>query len=200
MRSRALAIYQLSSNGGLVVGTFLWGWLGTRIGLPATLLAAGGSAVVSGVLLRRFGIDGRRGAAAAPAEPDVPAPEAVAPELRPVLEAARGRVLKSQHYRIDPAEQEAFLSVMAEVRDVRGRAGALVWQLYEDVAHADCWLEVWSVENWTGHLLRIGAHPGGRPPRAGPRARLPPGRPGGARPATSRSPRTGCAASPRNAA
>jgi MFS family permease len=154
VRSRALAIYQLSSNGGLVFGTFVWGWLGTRIGLPATLLAAAGTAVASGLLLRGFNIDqaepgGGRGAAGQ----DVPAHEAVAPELRPILETARGRVLESQHYRIDPAQQEAFLSVMAEVRDARGRAGALIWQLYEDVAHPDTWLEVWSVENWTGHLL-----------------------------------------------
>jgi MFS family permease len=151
VRSRALAIYQLSSNGGLVAGTFLWGWLGTRIGLPATLLAAGGTALVLGLLLRGFDIEQSEQAAGRGAA-DVPDYEAVAPELRSVLEAARGRVLESQHYRIDPARQDAFLSVMAEVRDIRGRSGALVWQLYEDVAHADCWLELWSVENWTGHL------------------------------------------------
>ncbi len=151
VRSRALAIYQLASNGGLVVGTFVWGWLGTRIGLPATLLASGGTALVLGLLVRGFNLD-QAEPSAARGDPGVPAPEDVAPELRPVLEATRGRVLESQHYRIDPAEQDAFLSVMAEVRDVRGRAGALVWQLYEDVSHADCWLEVWSVESWTGHL------------------------------------------------
>jgi hypothetical protein len=153
VRSRALAIYQLASNGGLVVGTFVWGWLGTCIGLPATLLAACGSSAVLGLLVRGFDIDQTEPAIVpATAQPAVPSPEAVAPELRPLLDAARGRVLETQHYRIDPGDQEAFLSVMAEVRHVRGRAGALVWQLYEDIAHADCWLEVWSVENWTGHL------------------------------------------------
>ena len=151
VRSRALAIYQIASNGGLVVGTFVWGWLGTRIGLPATLLAACATEAALGLLVRGFDIDQTEPAAAA-AAPSVPAPEAVAPELRPVLDAGRGRVLETQHYRIDPTQQEAFLSVMAEVRDVRSRAGALVWQLYEDIAHPDCWLEVWSVENWTGHL------------------------------------------------
>jgi MFS family permease len=156
VRSRALAIYQLASNGGLVVGTFIWGWLGTRIGLPATLLAASGSAVALGLLVRGFDIDQTEPAIALAAQPGVPAPEAVAPELRPLLDAARSRVLETQHYRIDPADQEEFLSVMAEVRHVRGRAGALVWQLYEDIAHADCWLEVWSVENWTGHLRESG--------------------------------------------
>jgi quinol monooxygenase YgiN len=152
VRSRALAIYQLSSNGGLMIGTFVWGWLGDSIGLQATLLAAAGSAVVLGAWARRFGIDGDEGTPARSAATAVPAAEAVAPELNEFLEAARGRVLESQHYRIDPHKREAFLSAMADVRDVRGRAGALVWQLYEDVAHADCWLEIWSVENWTDHL------------------------------------------------
>ena len=151
VRSRALAIYQLASNGGLVLGTFFWGWLGTKIGLPAALLAASATAVALAMLVRRFGLD-QTEPAAAPAGGRVPAPEAVAPELRPVLDAGRGRVLETQHYRIDPARNEEFLSVMAELRDVRGRSGAQVWRLYEDVAHADRWLELWTVENWTDHL------------------------------------------------
>ncbi len=41
---------------------------------------------------------------------------------------------------------------MNEVRHVRGRAGALFWQVYEDVAHPEGWIEVWSMESWTDHL------------------------------------------------
>ncbi len=41
---------------------------------------------------------------------------------------------------------------MREARLVRGRSGALFWQVYEDVAHPEGWLEVWSMENWTDHL------------------------------------------------
>ena len=153
VRSRALATYQLASNGGLVAGTFFWGWLGTRIGLPTTLLAACGTAVVVGLLVRRFDLDQADATASqAAGQADIPAPEAVAPELRRLLDDGRGRVLETQHYRIDPAHQQAFLSVMVDVRDVRGRAGALAWQLYEDVAHADRWMEQWTVENWTDHL------------------------------------------------
>jgi hypothetical protein len=44
---------------------------------------------------------------------------------------------------------------MREARQVRGRAGALFWQVYEDVAHPDGWLEVWSMENWTDHLREV---------------------------------------------
>jgi len=41
---------------------------------------------------------------------------------------------------------------MHEVRLVRGRAGAEFWQLYENVAHPEGWLEIWSMESWTDHL------------------------------------------------
>jgi hypothetical protein len=65
---------------------------------------------------------------------------------------SRGHVLESQRYRILPQDRAAFLAAMAELRDVRGRAGAIEWQLYEDIAHADEWMEVWGVENWSDHL------------------------------------------------
>lgn len=156
VRSRALAIYQLASNGALVAGTFFWGWLGTRVGLPMALGAAAAVGVVGAVLVRGFDIDSDRAAAPAPRPGAMAAeaigPEAVAPELVPVVGATRARIMESQHFRIDPRQQDAFLAVMAEVRDVRSRAGAVVWQLYEDLAHPEGWVELWVVETWTDHL------------------------------------------------
>jgi len=151
VRSRALAIYQLASNGAMIFGTFFWGWLATQIGLSTALLAAAGTGLLLAIPARSFDLDAEP-VPRSPAAPAPPAPEAVAPELVSVVAADRARVMESQHYRIDPARQPEFLSVMAEVRDARGRAGAADWQLYEDVAHPDGWLEVWSVETWTDHL------------------------------------------------
>ena len=41
---------------------------------------------------------------------------------------------------------------MEEVRRVRLRAGAATWRLYEDVAHPERYVELWSIESWTEHL------------------------------------------------
>jgi hypothetical protein len=60
--------------------------------------------------------------------------------------------MELMHYRVLPEERDSYLEAMEEVRLVRGRTGALFWQLYEDVAHPEGWLELWSVENWTDHL------------------------------------------------
>jgi len=155
VRARSLAIYQLAQNGALTAGSFAWGWLGEQIGMADTLLVAAALGTVLAVAVRGFSIDlviVRE--MPAPAEP-LPAPEAPASELVPLLRRARGRVMETVHYRVQQRERAEFLAAMAEVRKVRGRAGAMFWQLYEDVAHPEGWLEVWSMESWTDHLREV---------------------------------------------
>ena len=153
VRARALAIYQLALNGALVAGTFFWGWLGDVIGLPQSLLASAGTCAILAVLSRRIGIDAEeerpRGLVS------VPAPDEVDPQLAPVLSTSRGRVLETQAYRIAPGDRAAFLELMAEIRHVRGRLGAVAWRLYEDVSHPEAWLEVWQAETWSDHLREV---------------------------------------------
>ena len=66
-----------------------------------------------------------------------------------------GRLLETMHYRATAAQRDEFLQAMDEVRMVRGRAGALFWQLYEDVAHPDGWMETWAMESWIDHLREV---------------------------------------------
>jgi MFS family permease len=152
VRSRALAIYQLSFNFALAAGTFFWGWLGTKVGLSSALLSAAILGVVLAVAMRRYSLDAQEVTAGPAIPPVVPMPDGVAPELAPVLNQTRGRVMESQHYRIAPEHKDAFLDAMTDVRDARGRGGAILWQLGEDVSDPTHWVEVWWVENWTDHL------------------------------------------------
>jgi MFS family permease len=155
VRARALAIYQLAQNGALTAGSFAWGWFGGAVGMADTLLVAAGIGMVLGFLVRRCSIDIAAGrTASARAEP-LSTPEAPAAELVPLLRRTRGRVMETVHYQVEPSQQAAFLAAMADVRKVRGRAGAVFWQLYEDVAHPEGWMEVWSMESWTDHLREV---------------------------------------------
>ena len=70
----------------------------------------------------------------------------------PLLRNARGRIMEMAYYRVEPPQRIAFLKLMNELHHVRGRAGAVFWQVYEDVAHPEGWVEVWSMESWTEHL------------------------------------------------
>jgi MFS family permease len=152
VRARALSIYQLGQNGALTVGSFAWGVLGNEIGLSRTLVAAGASGLVLAVLVSRFSIEALVAAPAPATAAPVPMPEAPAPELVPLLRNARGRVMETVHYRVLASQRASFLALMREMRHVRGRSGAVFWQIYEDVAHPEGWLEVWSMESWTDHL------------------------------------------------
>jgi MFS family permease len=155
VRARSLSIYQLAQNGALTVGSFGWGWLGGEIGLPDTVLAASTVGFVLTILARYAGIETIT-AVPLPSEADVvQGPEAPAAELVALLRNVRGRVMETVHYRVAPEQRSEFLTLMREVRHIRGRGGALFWQVYEDVAHPEGWLEVWSMENWTDHLREV---------------------------------------------
>jgi MFS family permease len=160
VRARALSIYQLAQNGALTIGSFAWGALGGEIGMSEALLVAAGVGVALAISVQMFGIEylGPVRSAEPPAEPPPPSrvPEAPAAEFVPLLRHARGQVMETMHYSVAPAERTAFLATMREVRQVRGRAGAAFWQLYEDVAHPEGWLEQWSMESWTDHLRELG--------------------------------------------
>ena len=152
VRARALSIYQLAQNGALTLGSFLWGWVGEHAGLPRTFLAASAVGLVLMLLARYARIEAIR-PQAPPAEiAALQGPEAPAPELAGVLRTARGRVMETASYRVPPERRSEFLALMKDIHQVRGRAGALFWQIYEDVAHPEGWLEVWSMESWTDHL------------------------------------------------
>jgi MFS family permease len=155
VRARALSIFQLAQNGALTLGSFGWGWLGGRIGLSHTFLTASAVGLVLMLIVRNFSIEAIvRGASLAVDLPG-PLPEAPAPEFVPLLRNARGRIMEIAHYRLEPQQRNEFLKLMVEVHRIRGRAGAVFWRLYNDVAHPDGWIEVWSMESWTDHLREV---------------------------------------------
>jgi MFS family permease len=155
VRARSLSIYQLAQNGALTVGSFFWGGIGGTIGLHHTFLLAAAVGIILTILARYARIEAIT-AVSLPAQLEtIPLPEAPAPELVALLRDTRGRVMETVHYRVAPEQRAEFLLLMREARQVRGRAGALFWQVYEDVAHPDGWLEVWSMENWTDHLREV---------------------------------------------
>jgi MFS family permease len=152
VRARALSIYQLAQNGALTIGSFCWGWVGGSIGLADTFLAAAIVGLVLMLIVRFFSIETIVREPSPPAAEPAPKPEAPAPELAPFLRSIRGRIMEMAYYRVDPLQRADFLRLMNEVHHIRGRAGAVFWQVYEDVAHPEEWVEVWTVESWTDHL------------------------------------------------
>ncbi len=152
VRARALSIYQLAQNGALTIGSFGWGWLGGNIGIPRTFLTASAVGLILMIIARYFSIEAIVRAPAFAPPQVAPEPEAPAREFVPLLRTARGRIMEMAYYRVEPLQRFEFLKLMNELHHVRGRAGAVFWQVYEDVAHPEGWVEVWSMESWTDHL------------------------------------------------
>jgi MFS family permease len=152
VRARALSIYQLAQNGALTIGSFGWGWLGGYVGIPRTFITATVVGLALMVFARFFSIEAIVRPTVTLREQPAPLPEAPAPEFVPLLRNAHGRIMEMAYYRVEPPQRIAFLRLMNELHHVRGRAGAVFWQVYEDVAHPEGWVEVWSMESWTEHL------------------------------------------------
>jgi len=153
VRARALGIYQLCFFGALALGSTLWGWVATLSGVQWSLAIAGIGGILTSLAARAVQLDrtaGARGVVVEPVAP--PAPEPPAPELATALPHMRGRVLEVVRYVVPQQDRAAFLAAMVECERVRRRAGAAAWQLCEDVAHPEQWLEAWIMDSWTDHL------------------------------------------------
>ena len=151
VRARAIGLYQVAAFGALASGSTLGGVGGAVFGLSQTLVAFGIASVAVALGTRRLPLEP---AAVAPPQASLvePTPEEPAGEILPALRSGDGRVLESVRYAVPAASRDAFLAAMAEVRGVRLRAGAIVWRLYEDVAHPERYIELWAVHSWTDHL------------------------------------------------
>ncbi len=153
VRARALSIYQLAQNGALTLGSFGWGWLGGQIGIPHTFLSATGVGLALMVFARFFSIEA---IVAAAVRHRSTGPRRCRKRQRPsssrCCAAPADGSWRSPTIASNPRSGSQFLRLMNELHHVRGRAGAVVWQVYEDVAHPEGWVEVWLMESWTDHL------------------------------------------------
>ncbi|MFC0384456.1 MFS transporter [Muricoccus vinaceus] len=154
VRARAIGLFQVCTFGALAAGSTIAGIGGEVIGIPATLIAFGLASIGLAFAVSHLPLES---APAAPIAANLaePQPEAPAPELMPALRGDDGRVLESVRYTVPRGSRDAFLAAMAEVRGVRLRAGAIVWRLYEDVAHPERYVELWAVRSWTDHLREL---------------------------------------------
>ena len=144
--ARVLGTYLLVSQGGLAAGSFLWGAVADRLGLPAALaLAAGG--LVAGLavtplwrLAHGERLDLRPSAHMAP------------PSELGGLEPSRGPVLVIVEYRVPPERAADFRRAMQPLRIVRRRDGAVRWGLFEDPTDSKRYVETFVVPSLAEHL------------------------------------------------
>jgi len=146
VRARALSIYLLVFQGGLAIGSVIWGAMAERFGIRVALDGAAIGLIVGLAVVPRFRLGIAEGLDMTPSahweDPLV--------ENEPALE--HGPVLVLVEYRINPEQANDFAEVMREVRTIRRRDGAIRWGLFHDVADPSRCIETFVVESWAEHL------------------------------------------------
>ena len=79
------------------------------------------------------------------------------PMLTDDFEIDRGPVMVTVEYRIDPARADEFDRIMhQQMRRIRRRDGAFMWELFDDIDDPDRIVECFMVESWFEHLRQHG--------------------------------------------
>lgn len=144
--SRALGAYQLVFQGGIAIGSALWGIVAEHLGNSTALLGAASGLIVGLIAAARYQLT--------PGDkldlsPSLHWPEpTVMIDLRP----DDGPVLITIEYYIDPERGREFAQAMLALSRVRRRDGAIRWGLFHDTADPSRYVETFIVESWAEHL------------------------------------------------
>lgn len=146
VRARALAVVLLVLQGGLAIGSVLWGVLAGRANTNLSLLAAAGAMVVGVLVTRRWRLH---------AIGDLDLTPAVfwpSPELNIEIDPENVPVLVVVEYEVAPEHEREFITAMQEVAATRRRDGAIEWGLYRDAAAPTRFVETFLAPSWLEHL------------------------------------------------
>ena len=144
--ARSLSLYQMAAFGGMAGGSWLWGAVAERTGLSVALVAA------AGVLAGCAGLGRLLPLADAGGRDLGPMRQWTAPDTAVPVDGRTGPVVIAVEWRIAPADQPAFLDVMAERRRIRRRDGAHNWLLLRDLAEPDLWVERYHAPTWLDYV------------------------------------------------
>lgn len=146
VRARGLSVFLTLFFGAMSGGSMVWGWVADQYSIEAALITAAIGAIILMLATMRIQLNQGAGLDLAPS---MHWPE---PVVRDALEADRGPVMIRISYRINAEDQDEFRALMAQMRKARKRNGAYHWELYEDSAHDDLYVESWSEGSWVEHL------------------------------------------------
>jgi MFS family permease len=146
VRARALGIYLLVFQGGLGVGSALWGFVAEHVGSSIALASSAGGALLGLVAMRRWPL---RAVTASDLTPSAHWPE---PHLDVMPAPDEGPVRVEVEYRIDPSQADAFTQAIRDLEPIRRRDGAVNWAVYQDPGTKGRYVESFVVESWMEHL------------------------------------------------
>jgi MFS family permease len=147
VQARALGTYMMTFQGGMALGSILWGFLAEHTSTPIALTTAACGLLVSFPFVRRFHI------LQGPAPDHTPYQfKKPAPQLAPHEDPNEGPVRISVVYRIPAENYAAFTNAIHQLKGVRLRDGAIRWGIYRDAENSEHLNETFIMESWIDYL------------------------------------------------
>jgi hypothetical protein len=147
--ARVLAVYLLILNGGLAVGSVIWGIIANTVGIPITLSMASLALAATIITRKRYRINVVDDLDFTPAGSDywlLPQQLSIEPLNN------KGQVLITIEYKIDPKLTEEFEENLFELGNILRSEGMSYWELFQDPADKSHYLEIRIADTWTDHM------------------------------------------------
>ena len=150
VQARVLGVYLMTFQGGLALGSVLWGAVAERASTSSALLASAAGLALSYPLARHFHV--LRGAPAdfRPYQWKRPAPQVVLDQLD--AEPDAGPVRVSITYKVPLQNYPEFTRAIHRMRGVRLRDGAIRWGIFRDASDPETLNETFVMESWLDYL------------------------------------------------
>ena len=143
---RAMAMYQMSTFGGMALGAWLWGLVAEAHSVAVALQGAPGAMLIAMLFGFRWPLPKRTELNLDPLDRWEEPPTALG------IVPRSGPVAVSVLYLIAEEDVQEFMTLMYERRRIRRRDGASAWTLLRDLESVDRWVERFEVPTWAAYV------------------------------------------------
>jgi MFS family permease len=147
--ARVLAVYLLILNGGLVVGSVIWGTVANVFGIPITLLVASLALGASIIAKKRYSSTLLDDLDFTPASDhwSLPPQSLVDPSQNDSQ-----ALITIEYNKIDPKLSDEFEQSVRELGRLLKSEGMAYWELFQDPSDIGHYIEIRIADTWTDHM------------------------------------------------
>ena len=146
--ARVLAVYLLVLNGGLAVGSVIWGIIANSFGIPLTLSIASLALGATIIAKKRYSTTLLDDLDFTPASDHWSLPT----ELSVDPPQNDNQALITIDYKIDPKLSDEFEQSVRELGRILKSEGMAYWELYQDTTDIGHYIEIRIADTWTDHM------------------------------------------------
>jgi MFS family permease len=147
--ARVLAVYLLILNGGLVVGSVIWGTVANTFGIPITLSVASLAVGATIIARKRYSTTLLDDLDFTPASDHWSIPPQISIDPSQVDNQT---LITIEYNKIDPKLSDEFQRSVLELGRMLKSEGMAYWELFQDTADIGHYIEIRIADTWTDHM------------------------------------------------